>query len=361
MHASWTAPLLLLPLLACGSVPPEPAGRLAGVEEGGQIPPDQVEAQQLVKARQLLDDRRLAEAESLLRSMIETRPELAEARMLLGRALTETAQGELPDLDLLQDAETELLISTRLDPAKSEAWLYLGRLYEKEGHFEAALEAYRKSLRSNVYYKPGLLAAARLATQLGEERDAIRHLEVLRARPPVPKEVPPLEARCYLMLSEAVDQEDNQKEFLERALLAFNEIAEQNPNQPEGKAGQAYCLVRMAQKGFAAVDEDRIRGLFVDAAGLDPTSPWPSFNLAVFLESDLMHEPDAAIENYRRALARQKDHLPSLLNLASLYWNRGDKDQAATLYVRALPLIKDGRERKRVEALLEEASAPRKK
>ena len=360
MQASWTAPLLLLPLLACGSVSPEPANRLSGVPEGGQIAPDQAEAKQLAQARELLDAGKHEEAAAVLRPMIETRPELAEARQLLGRALMDGAVGDPPDLDRMQDAETELLAATRLDPARSEAWLDLGRLYEKEGHMEAALEAYRTSLRSNVYYKPGLLAAARLATLLGEERDAIRHLEVLRARPPVAAEVPGLEARCYLTLSEAVDQADNQKEFLERALLAFTEIVEQDPKKPDGKAGQAYCLLRMAQKGFAPVDEKRIRTLFLEAASLDPTSPWPNFNLAVFLESDFIDEPADAIENYRRVLLRQKDHLPALLNLAALYWKQGNKTEASKLYERVLPLLRDKRELKRVKALLKEASTPAK-
>lgn len=357
MRAFLTAPLLLLPLLSCGSPPAEPQDRLDGIGEGANTPPDQVEKNQLAQARRLLDSGQHAEARGLLEDLIAGRPELAEARQLLGRAIYEAAEGDPPDLDELQDAETELLAATRLDPARSEAWLDLGRLYEKEGHLEGALEAYRRSLRSNVYYKPGLLAAARMATQLGEERDAIRHLEVLRARPPVPPEVPGLEARCYLTLSEAVDQIQNQKEFLERALAAFTEIVEQSPKNAEGPAGKAFCLVRMAQKGFAPMDGKRIDDLYVSASKLDPTSPWPNYNLAVFLESDLVGDEAGAIENYTRALGRKKDHLPSLLNLAALYWNSGRKSDALPLYQRALPLIKDPRDRKRIEALVQQAQA----
>ncbi len=365
MPTSRTASLILLLLLgmpfqACGSVPAEPADRLEGVKEGHNIAPDLAEQVQLQDLRALLDEGKHEEARGPLAEMVAERPELALARQLLGRAILAGTTGDPLDLDQLQDAETELLAATRLDPQSSEAWLDLGRLYEAEGHMEGALDSYRRSLHSNVYYKPGLLAAARLATDLGEERDAIRHLEVLRARPPVPEEVSALEARCYLILSEAIDQTQNQKEFLERAFTAFTEISERKPNQPEGWAGQAYCLVRMAQKGFTTLDEERIINLYDEAASLDPTSPWPNYNMGLFLESDVVKKDAEAIENYRRALERKADHLPSLLNLAALYRKGGKTSPAKELYQRALPLLKDQKERKRVLELIQEGDSPDK-
>ncbi|MEZ5989531.1 MAG: tetratricopeptide repeat protein [Planctomycetota bacterium] len=345
---------LLLALAACGAPPATPRDRMQLHPEGGARQATEAERAELDAARRLLDEGRPAAARDRVQALLATQRELAEAHELLGRALLELLpEGELP-FDAVQDCEAQLLIAIRLQPRGSQARWNLGRLYEREGHLEAALDAYREALRFNVNFKPALLSAARIATRLGEEREAVRHLEALRALPPVPFEVVALEARCYLTLGDAVDQDpDNQRAYLERAMAAFSEQRERFPESWEGPEGMAYCLVRMASKGFVEADRGRITELFLEAARLHPTSPEPGYNLGLFLASDLVGDRRAAIENYRKALERDPGHEPTLLNLAALLWeDEAERDEARALYRRVLPGLRDPRERRQVEERL---------
>ena len=320
--------------------------------------PDAREKRVLSRARKWISEDRTQRGMAVIENLLGNNDGLAEGHLLMGIGmlrswLSETPSSETTALEELQEAEFHLLAATRLEPRNPEAHWTLGRLYQKDGHLEAALAAYRTALEFNVQYRPALISAAGLATELGEERDAIRHLEALRAKTPFPKQALHWETRCYLTLLEATDPqlEANHKIFLQRALRAYQELAELQKNSNLGTSGQAYCLFLMAQMGFAKLDSEKIRELWLEAARIDPRDPEPRFNLAAFLESDLVGEVEAAIDAYRSSLDRDPTHLPSMLNLARLLLDR-KKGEALELYRRALPKIQDPKEKKKVLKIL---------
>jgi Flp pilus assembly protein TadD len=71
------------------------------------------------------------------------------------------------------------------------------------------------------------------------------------------------------------------------------------------------------------------------------------FDSALFLEE--RGEKAQARELYAQALSLDPDHVPSLLNLAHLLDATGDREEATRLLARALPMLKERREKRAVE------------
>ena len=275
-----------------------------------------------------------------------------------GRAIIEKLprKGRNERLEQLEEAETAFLAARHYAPKDPAVHLALGRLYEIDGHLEAALASYRKVLSFSALDPQALLHAARLATDMGKEREAARYLVALRNLPGMKPKILILEARVYLVLAQAHDQNPASRQtYLENAQRAFGELQDLSPKDPRGPAGLAHCLSlkALAKKHRASPAlRARIKGLLLQAARLAPSDPLPRFNLARFLESPAVSDLEAAAIAYRSALRRDPKHLPSLLNLAALELQAGRKAEARRLYQRALPLIQDPSERDWVLAFL---------
>lgn len=349
-------------LAGCSAVPLEPHERLGEVPAGGAVTVESEDWRaRLAEARSKLADGDPAGAAVLARSLVEQEPAAPAARIVLGEALLALPPTAAPlQLDTRGEAETHLLAAAKLAPAAPEAHDALGRLYENDGHFEAALASYGRALEVSALYRPSLVAAARLATELGQERRAIRHLEALRALQPLPADALVWEARCYLTLAESAALTGSpdalqRNAWLRRARRAFIELGERESSDPRAPAGEAHCsfLLALDSPDKIADDEKRhIRALYQKAARLAPADPLPRYNLARFLESRLVADATGAIEEYKATLARDPLHLPSLLNLARLLWLAGKRDAARVYYRQALPLVEDDGERSRIERLL---------
>jgi tetratricopeptide (TPR) repeat protein len=259
-------------------------------------------------------------------------------------------------LEKLEEAETAFLTARHYSPENPAVHLALGRLYEIDGHLEAALASYRKVLAFSALDPEALLHAAQLATDMGREREAARYLVALRTLPGMIPKILILEARVFLVLAKARDQNPQSRHtYLDNAQRAFSKLQEIAPKDPRGPGGLAHCLILKAlgnkQKAPSTL-RARINKLLLKAARLAPDDPLPRYNLARYLESPAVSDLEAAKIAYRSALRRDPKHLPSLLNLASLELQSGRKKEAQALYQRALPLIEDPAERDWVLAFL---------
>lgn len=355
----------------CASVPPT-------VEEALELLPDgpaEIAEEGPLRARlgRLSDAGATESAIAELRDIVRERPRLVEARRLLAQAvlarLERSNPARLPSevrLDLLLEAEIATRGGLKYLPDDPTLWTTLGRTLELDGHLEAALEAFRTAIERGSADVRALLAAARIAIDLGEERGALRHLEALRTRSDaLPAEVLLWEARCYLTLHETMLREKsrqpvderNRKTYLARALRAFEELAARAPDDARVLAASAYCRYEQIRAGDVEASAEAITDigeLYRKAARLAPRDPKPRFDLGVFLESALVDDAAAAVAAYRGALDRDPAHLPSQLNLARLLWlQSGDaqKVEARALWRSALPRL-SAREKKRVEELL---------
>ena len=330
-------------------------------EDGGVGPADAATKRDLDRVAELLAGGEAGAAAKLAQRLVEREPRLTRAQVLLGRALTMDARRQSPPpVPTLEAGETALLAATRLEARSAEAWVALGELYEVDGHLEAALAAYRRVLEFAAYDRTALIGASRLATELGQERAAARHLEVLLQVPDCPTEALFWQARCHLVLGRAKVQEtatETQRvlDSLERARSAFAEISRRLPDDARGPAGEAFCRFEIAKRrpeAATAAEHERLKDLWLRAARLAPNDPWPRFNLGEFLESDVGGDKEAAIQVYRTNLDRDPDHVPTLLNLARLLWLANRRDEARPVYRRVLPLLTDSSERERVDKLL---------
>ena len=370
-----SATILIVALMGgCGSVPPEPSRRIAELGELQAVSPNDAQQQRLAEIARLESQSdlpgNLERAARLARDLADATPGLVEAQWRLGRVgrlrLVELLakdrdgqEGKVPnskrawDQALYEDAETALRIAATLAPREARYHSELGMLFELEGHLEAALLAHERALGLAAFSRGSLLAAARLATALGEERRAVRHLEALRAVADPSPQALEWEARCYLVLADDPEQR-RLGPWLERAERAFAGMRRLEPKSPRGAAGIAHCRFRAAQLAPQkpnAEQLDAMRTLYLEAARLAPSDPVHRFNLGVFLESKLVGDNDAARQQYRAALDRDAKHLPSRLNLARLLWLADRKDDAKAQWRIALPQL-TGNERKRVEELL---------
>ena len=384
--------LQVLQLTACSSPPASLAESLAALPSDagpkGAVHELSPELQQKLTAiRGKIRAGKRQAALSWLRKLIAEQPGLVEARALLADAWIaelESAKASKMQSEDWVDAvlETETAVRSALIYRPRDAGLMsrLGRIYEIDGHREAALDAYRKALSYKASDVPALLAAARLATALGEERSATRQLEALRVHVKhLPSDVLLWETRCYLTLVHSLQSEPsipsgqleeqrrkndrNRRTYLARARRAFEELASRLPKDARGSSGSAYCRYLQLMAGDiekSPAQIQKITELYRHAAQLAPSDALPRFDLAVFLESKLVDDPIAAIQAYRGALERKPGHLDSQINLARLLWlakpgSASQRAAAKALWRQALPRL-EGREKARVEELLRSGS-----
>lgn len=376
--------LALLPWFgSCSSIPIPLDEALEALPDGpAAIVDDEATSDRLERARRSIEGGTWRTAHSDLASLVRERPRLVAARSLLATILVlELERDELRDskprareafrpedrLDAIQEAEFVVLGGLRYAPNDAMLHALLGRIYEVDGHLEAAVVAYRRAVALDGRDTNALLALTRLELDLGEERAAVFHLEALRARlSELPIEALTWEARCYMALHDTLlseratgDQASNKKTYLDRARRAYDELAARSPIDARAMAGGAYCRFLQMSEGDVPRTESSIEealDLYRRAARLAPTDATHRFDLGVFLESGLVADAPAAIGEYRSALARDPSHLPSQLNLARLLWQghppeSPERAEARQLWALALPRL-DGRERRRVEALL---------
>ncbi len=368
--------------MSCAAIPKPIEAALLALPPGEAEEASEAVAGQLAQAALAVEAGKGEQVVDELRAIVIDHPKVVAARSLLAtilvgdleaRALDQhrRTKSRPPEERINAIAEAELLVRAGLVYAPDDARLHalLARVYEVDGHLEAALAAYREAHRREPGATRTLLSMTRLELELGEERAAVFHLEALRSRiATVPIDVLFWEVRCYMALYDTLRREavagnatnDNKKTYLDRARRAYDELASRSPDDARASAGSAFCRFRQLLDGDRPRSDKAIRevlDLYREAARLAPTDALRRFDLGVVLESELIDDPAAAALEYRSALARDPEHIPSALNLARLLWAQPPTDSAARsearkLWSMALPRL-EPRERRRVEALLE--------
>src|SRR5262245_39133631 len=338
--------LLALVLCGCGGVSPSPAAmaaRALPVADPG-VDLDAVRRDEQA-ARELLAQRRHAEAEALAEQVLARAPRSARAHGVLGLALLEQALADVPpdrasqnppELELQNRADGETLTALTLQPADPVVgWLrasFLARL----GHLSAAAAAAEATLaRAAESEDPDRLELVAFAGwccyELGEEQRALVHLRALVG---TRRENPYLlgasllrtatdatgaieAAAAFVRCAELDDRYD-----VQLAVVAAHVRAAEFA-RGDGKAELANQQLELAAQVAAAVAER-----FAESAKV-----W--FHVGVVAE--LRQDRAGAIAAYERALRQDGDHLGSLLNLANLLaGDPGTAPRARELWRRAL-------------------------
>ena len=280
----------------------------------------------------------------------------ARAWAIAGRARQLLASFEQPpSLDEMHRAEGELRRASGLAPADPVVARLHAEVLRSTGHLTAAVQRAEAGLEAAPNDADLVAVAASLRYDLGDERRAIPHFERLLDLNPDTADAYYRLGECLVTVARSSIDEEAKRRAAEAARAAYRTYTEREPSDPDGFFGVA--LAESLVDG-AEFDAERALAALRRAATLDALSPRADFNRGVIL--DRVGEPERAREAYRAALTRDRDHLPSILNLAANAAAAGLDDDARELCRRALELDVPSRERRRLERYLRDEGATRR-
>ncbi len=160
------APLLVLVALFQGSVNTE-VEVVGGVETGREVEPREA----LEKARELIGRGELEEAVSILREHLESRPEDADAHLMIGNALALLPR-RIEALEAFREA-------IRLRPDSAPAYNIFGMALTRFVELEPARLAFQRALELDPGFTEAHLNLALVLAQLGEFEAAGNHAEAV--------------------------------------------------------------------------------------------------------------------------------------------------------------------------------------
>lgn len=257
------------------------------------------------QAAQLFRAGRLAEAEALLRKLVETESGDWQHALLLG--LCRQAR------DDLDDARHWLERAVELGDGQPTTHYYLGRLHAAAGRITEAREQFAQAIAIDPNHVDARTEMALLALDRGDAARAISELRVaLRANE---AHVPALAGLARALLAQG---ELNEAES--RAALAVR-LA------PANAAAQAVMGRVFVLKG----NEDFAERCFHNALDVEPAQHDANLGLARLLSA--RGELDPALAHYHRALGRGPVTPMLLLEIAAVLARFGDVAQARNLLV----------------------------
>lgn len=253
-------------------------------------------------------------------------------------------------------AEVCYVNAITLAPQEARWPYYLGMLLQREGRFEEAAQAYRRSLQLDPAYPPTLfyLAEVELAREDAAAAEAAldKYLELegesaagwalrgelalsrkdyARAVEHLEKalELFPRANRLHVPLALAhrnLGNMDKARENLARRGSIGARPADPRIDQLEElKEGERVHLIR-GRMAFQAGDFDGARDAFDKAVAANPDSVPARVNLGATLSRT--GDADGAISQFRRALELDPENQSAHFNMASLYRQQDDLDNA---------------------------------
>lgn len=282
-------------------------------------------------------------------------PRQARARAALGLVAMHDAQAETPPrLGDWHRAEGELLRARALAPQDAEVGVALARFYAAEGHGRAGLGVLDAVLEQSPSHEAALRLASRLAYEASEERRARGYLARLLALAPTDQDALYKMAVCEQVMASRANDDAARLSACQRAIEAFAQFRSAAPGDVDGRLGEALARMRLWElAGKAKKDDTELRAalaLYREAANQALDSADAPFGEGVALEA--LGDKAGARTAYENALVRNAAHAPSLLNLAALHAESGERDRALALWERALRTGLTPMERRKVEALL---------
>lgn len=355
--------LMLLTLAAaCSGVPPAPE-EVASMELPTRelSAADQATVQRAVERARLDLERGDLEASlSAASDALEMQPRNPLARAILGSALAAQAgQSQPPDVLQSQRAEGALRLALRLAPRHPEVVVRYVRFLLAEGHLSAAADAAEAGLVHTPQDRGLLLAAAESRYELGEERRALRHLELLETVAP---DHAPSRYRlgiCQLRLAESGGPDETPTARLERAQECFDTYRDMAPTDQDGWLAAGQARVRLAEAGPGGQASQGLlnEALSIWVEGEARFGAQPEFPYRVGWCYEALGRPGPAAAGYRRALDVEPLYTPALLALAGLL---AAEDPVGTrgLLLRALQSDISASERRMVIRWLDRTGGP---
>jgi tetratricopeptide (TPR) repeat protein len=343
--------------------------RETGVEEGAGIvaevlarEPSNPEAL-FVDAKIKVTRNQIVDAIAAVRAALESRPDWAEARYVLGAALAANKD--------YAGARSELARALDLDPSLTEANQVLAQVHHRLGENEYAVDVGRRYLRQRPDEIKLRLLVAQSLVNLGKVDEAQAELDAVPAdkrssevdyalgRIYLGKREPERARRHLIAAAEAMP---HHPEVLE-ALIQLDRReqlraqAEKKPAAIEAanqRVAESFARVRAAVEakpgdsslkqleGVVAAMErrnDDAEAAFRKAVELDPTERSAHERLARFYGAT--GRPDMTIETYEKALEVRPDDAQFHHHLGMLYELGGDSERAIARYEDAIRLDPD--------------------
>jgi tetratricopeptide (TPR) repeat protein len=171
---------------------------LANLEKAAAISPDLVQAS-LLQAEILIRQRKSAEAVPVLEALIERRPNLVRAYLLLGSAYRGAAmQGKALEVYRRLDA---------LAPGNEQLQYLIGLTYEEQGQLENAVPQYEAALQKKPDFLPPLVRLVVIDHKQGASDKAVKRIEDQIAANPDAATLRYLLGRTLLLLGRTAEAE----------------------------------------------------------------------------------------------------------------------------------------------------------
>lgn len=236
-----------------------------------------------------------------------------------------------------------------LNPAWAEGWWYLGTIYYQTNQWAPCRDAFRKFTALEPKAGAGLALMGQCEFSLKEYGPALQHLEHGRSLG-LPQGSPILYSSLYasaLLLTRL--------ENYERALFLLSSITQQQAETPESVMAAGIAALRRPIPPEAVPAEDRelvirtgrafllaaarkaveAKALFEELIADYPKVPNLHYTYGTFL---LAGESDLAVEQFKKELELNPDHLPSLVTMSLELLARADSAAALPFAKRAVAI-----------------------
>jgi len=258
---------------------------------------------------------RLSEAGEKAREAVETAPEFADARMLLGRIRIE--QGDY------EAAIGELKEAVKLEPKSPGAHYLLGVAMERAGHVDLAIESYRHSYELDERNEAAAIAVGEVLAGAGRTKEAGRYVEERLSDGVRSATILELAGRLAMM--------NEQYDLGVKHYTALVERERTNPHYQEA-LGRAH---------FVAGRFDLARDALATRIAM-PTGGKPEALASVWVHAMLgdccaaLGRPDAAARAYKTAVELKPDSASLIVKLAQAHLDAGDIPEAVRAARKAL-------------------------
>ncbi|MEE2888298.1 MAG: tetratricopeptide repeat protein [Planctomycetota bacterium] len=307
---------------------------------------------------------RITEAARIAERALWVDPRAALARAILGIALLEPAmQEDPPALAWMERAEGELRLARRLDPDNPQIAMFYARFLEVDGQMSLAAKVLDDLLVKLPDHLSALRVGSRLHFELGHERQAGELLERLVERSPEDSDAWYRLALCQLRLAEAIERGDTElrvdvpqvvRDSYLRSAESYRAYIGLRGDDVEGFIGEATArfraLVAHQVEATRKAEIAEVLAILSKAARVDSKSAAPLHNQALVHQH--LGDQAKARAAYEAALLRDKNFLPSILNLAHILDADGEHAAARALCQRALALKPTDSEARRLRAYL---------
>ncbi|MGK0299592.1 MAG: tetratricopeptide (TPR) repeat protein [Planctomycetota bacterium] len=324
--------------------------------------------------------RRYEEAEAFASRALAINPRSARARAVLAMVKLQMASRQRPsDWFAVRAAEVEMELAQQLSPKSAfVGWMHAVFLAES-GHMSAAAAAAEaalvRSADAPISERAALLGTAgTYRYELGEERAARPHLEAYISLRPDDSAAHFRLGSCLLSIAKTPQGSPPPYSVAqaeaEAAAVAFSRCFQLAPGDEDAALAVATAWIRAAEladlqsKQAKQVERDALYDQAVtylkELAVQFPANAEVYFRIGVL--ASMQKQPEAAHVAYLAALDRDRNHLGSLLNLASLMIADGEVEPAKSLLLRVIAAegISDGltgKERERIVRWLRESGA----